>query len=722
MPKPTINVEISAPDLSWLTRAGQTFNAQKKDLAKEKLRYTDIETYARKSHLTLDHGSKWGKYCIFPFYGFAQGLLANELHAPKPGETFVSQLPDRSAGGVDLAYCELLWGLTANVFRLNPKLDRVLSTLSCMDEKMPAEVLKRLPDWCIFMHTPNLLVDAPMLAQGHVEMKSIGKTPVPGFFAYVDFVPEYGPLLNLLFVNPELKPVFTVHLRLDAEAKISDCYLDNAAVKALWEKYAGERIKAAGEFKGIFLDAIPMPSDDVKRQAADMAVNMILTLCSSNALLVDVKRKTEIKRLLLKSEKDFRGPCSFKNQNRNISILSVGDNIELGPSPELFFELSESEAALRLINLSAQTGLKDSAQSSPASETAVKDLEVKLEAARTQTKAAEQKFSEASEELKRVRISLTSCETKLKETEAERDGFKQQVDALSKTAEEKNGEYEKLKKEVDDVLKDNLELTKQNEELKNLVEPQKQRIATLTELTGDLQKQNAKLNDDIRNASDGNQKYIDMYLKEATECEALKKLNKRLEEDLTETKLHLDEAHGQIATLSSENAKISYTAKSGKQSEGLAEASIGSEAVRKFCLGETLNVTDSLKLIEALYASRVTLLPSAFESAEKINSSYKQTKELVKTLFLLVNDYLNDYLESGDNKAREVFGKVKYCAQESTTVQATQKLMKKRVFSGVQMLQHLRIGYSERLYFAVDSEHKKIVIGYCGPHLASLAQ
>lgn len=112
----------------------------------------------------------------------------------------------------------------------------------------------------------------------------------------------------------------------------------------------------------------------------------------------------------------------------------------------------------------------------------------------------------------------------------------------------------------------------------------------------------------------------------------------------------------------------------------------------------------------------MTVLPSAWESARKIDHSYKNTKELIKMLFLLVNDYLREYIAGGDNKARHVFGS-KYCAQESERLQKTENLIRDRVFSGIRMLQHLRISYTVRLYFAVDVAKERIIIGYCGNHL-----
>lgn len=82
----------------------------------------------------------------------------------------------------------------------------------------------------------------------------------------------------------------------------------------------------------------------------------------------------------------------------------------------------------------------------------------------------------------------------------------------------------------------------------------------------------------------------------------------------------------------------------------------------------------------------------------------------------MVTDYLDVYLSKGDAQARLLFGN-RYAAQESDSVMKSAKRMRDRTFSGITMTQHLKIGFSTRLYFTVDTQNRKVLIGYCGEHL-----
>lgn len=91
-------------------------------------------------------------------------------------------------------------------------------------------------------------------------------------------------------------------------------------------------------------------------------------------------------------------------------------------------------------------------------------------------------------------------------------------------------------------------------------------------------------------------------------------------------------------------------------------------------------------------------------------------------------EYRKIYFEEGDVAARKVFSISEYAAQESDTTSQTSEKRIQSIrtvkYNGreVVMKQHLRIGVSNdvsqclRIYFFTDSDSKKIVIGYCGPH------
>ena len=135
----------------------------------------------------------------------------------------------------------------------------------------------------------------------------------------------------------------------------------------------------------------------------------------------------------------------------------------------------------------------------------------------------------------------------------------------------------------------------------------------------------------------------------------------------------------------------------------------------KIVLNRELSLPESLRLIEALYPERITVLPDAWESAEQISKTFHNKEKFTRDVFLLATDFYEKYLAGGGNSAKIVFG-TRYSARESETVMNS-KLKKCRRFSGYEMMPHLKISYSERLYFMFDVKLKRIFIGYCGRHL-----
>lgn len=138
-----------------------------------------------------------------------------------------------------------------------------------------------------------------------------------------------------------------------------------------------------------------------------------------------------------------------------------------------------------------------------------------------------------------------------------------------------------------------------------------------------------------------------------------------------------------------------------------------------------------LYLIAAVYgADRVLVLPSAYESAVQ-SDDFKHSRRLYDLITLLVTDY-RDTLKRGrpDAEARHILGNA-YRANESETVQENRNLARRRVFmyegNEIPMYQHIGIGVDAssaltiRVHFHWDAERGRIVIGYCGPHLETLA-
>jgi hypothetical protein len=137
-----------------------------------------------------------------------------------------------------------------------------------------------------------------------------------------------------------------------------------------------------------------------------------------------------------------------------------------------------------------------------------------------------------------------------------------------------------------------------------------------------------------------------------------------------------------------------------------------------------------VELIEELYGDRCVILPSAKASAEKA-SQFIYGRELLDLLNRLVTTFRGALIGGGgDNKARTVFGKSEYAANESETVMGNKALRRQREFlydgKLVEMLRHLKIGVGDdvtktiRVHFYWDADREKIVIGYCGEHLRLL--
>ena len=719
------NIDIKSEEIDRLLKAGLKWNANKKEITRQIVRYSEIEIYARRSTLTREHLQQWGGSCIFPYSGFLEGYFSGKVNHMKPGE-FTAFLHNNLTR-VDSFWATLLWGLTARIYRLSPKLETYVDALADIEDvEMPVGVLQNLPDQCIFIATPETFV---------------GSIEIMGFFAYNDFDLDCGPMLVLNFVTPDLHIAVNVRLTLK-EGTFKDNILEQSITKKVWNKC----FEKDAANRDLYIDYDETIDAALKVFAVGIAIPRLLCVCSQNADLYDLKMKREVKRLLLKSEKDLTSSCNFNAHAHPVSILCVGDNISVSADSQLYFDVSENDASCELLDWAAQNGAGketrevifeapaaeaaavNTAKTSDAANTAaVTALKKKLDEAKDQAKSATWKLDEANAEIKRLTIRFKSCEEKLQKTEEERKELSGQLEKLNQELADTAEKYQKQQQEIDDVLKDNdalsqqnKDLVKQNETLAASIEPQKKRLESLNEIAQDLRKANEKLSADVRKYSDESKRYLDMYLgATVSPGDDAGKLAK-LETELKSAKKELSDAHQQISLLSTENAKITHAAKTSTSGSAPAELHLDNGVLRKVFFGETLSATDCLKFIETLYGTKVTVLPSAWESAEKIDTSFKQTKELAKTLFMLVNDYLPKYLDGGDNKARGVFG-TKYSASESDGLQMSSKLMKDRVFSGIVMVKHLRIGYRERLYFEVDNATRKVLIGYCGTHLTILS-
>lgn len=137
-------------------------------------------------------------------------------------------------------------------------------------------------------------------------------------------------------------------------------------------------------------------------------------------------------------------------------------------------------------------------------------------------------------------------------------------------------------------------------------------------------------------------------------------------------------------------------------------------------------LSDALEIAEGVLPDRLTVLPSAYESARKLDGVSKRGNRLLTLLLKLGTEYFDVLVEKGDAEARKIFTPSEYAACESDTA-AGGHLGRRREFvingEAVRMEQHLKIGVSSdtsltlRCYFVWKADARRFVIGYCGEHL-----
>lgn len=139
-----------------------------------------------------------------------------------------------------------------------------------------------------------------------------------------------------------------------------------------------------------------------------------------------------------------------------------------------------------------------------------------------------------------------------------------------------------------------------------------------------------------------------------------------------------------------------------------------------------VSLTQALSLVGALFPSRLVILPSAFQSAARLDEVSKRGNRLLKLLLKLATSYYDALVSKGDSVARKVFSPEEYSARETErTSSGACGRSRDFVFNGrrIRMEQHLKIGIASdaactlRCYFAWLAGERKIVIGHCGEHL-----
>lgn len=154
----------------------------------------------------------------------------------------------------------------------------------------------------------------------------------------------------------------------------------------------------------------------------------------------------------------------------------------------------------------------------------------------------------------------------------------------------------------------------------------------------------------------------------------------------------------------------------------------GSHVLARLLVNPNARVTlsEALTTASSLYPEKMVVLPSAYESAEKLDDVSTRGGRLLKLLIKLGSEYYEALAGKGDSEARHVFSPSEYSACESETVRWG-GLGRLREFSyngtQIRMEQHLKIGVAAdtsktlRCYFAWLADERRIVIGHCGEHL-----
>lgn len=149
-------------------------------------------------------------------------------------------------------------------------------------------------------------------------------------------------------------------------------------------------------------------------------------------------------------------------------------------------------------------------------------------------------------------------------------------------------------------------------------------------------------------------------------------------------------------------------------------------ALRSLADGHVGSLCDGLLLLEALYADRVTILSSAWSSAEE-SAAFKKPDKAWELLLRLATGYWKAVQNGGDSEGKKCFSDSTFAPRESETVEGRKRARERRTFryksEDVVMWKHLKIGNKDsitetwRCHFEFDADEKKVVIGHCGKHL-----
>ena len=646
-------------------------------------------------------------------FGFPQTLKSLAASAPK-GES-----SDCNSQYVvpftEMLYSIMLWSLTMRVWNFSPRVIRMMKAVSddaLLDAPVPVEALKRMPDICPFVITCGM---SAKFALSDAAGQRVG------FFAYREYEPELKAEVFTLHVMNTARSL-SYRFVLDPSKTLREALTDENPVTplidALCEKIPVLRSR-------IFERAQRLRQESEKAAAA--CLQYVLCLCLTAGEAVDLRRQKTVGWDYLNAQ---RPECNYGNLMKFQGQLSLmGYDVPEEDVPRF------KEAYGKLLKGGFPVSTVETFAGQLEPQTPGTQLDCVLTAAavdgRKQIEKLKGQIANLESELVHCRADLRSAEFQVKESEKEVRKFvgklstadeaakaaKNEADILRvalKVAEKANLEQQS---EIDRVLADSLKTGEENKALKAARDPDRRRIEALTAVVESLRAENAKVTADADRYRADSKNYLDLYLSTSSEHTAAGNEVVLLRDKLTKTEKQLDKAQEEIAGLSNDQARLTALLKAGETASEKGVQSIVENSVFKKCFaGEKLTAEEVLTLTETIFSDRVVVLPSAKESAARIDNSVADVDDLRKLVFTLVTDYLDVYLSKGDAQARLLFGN-RYAAQESDSVMKSAKRMRDRTFSGITMTQHLKIGFSTRLYFTVDTQNRKVLIGYCGEHL-----
>lgn len=199
----------------------------------------------------------------------------------------------------------------------------------------------------------------------------------------------------------------------------------------------------------------------------------------------------------------------------------------------------------------------------------------------------------------------------------------------------------------------------------------------------------------------------------------------RLEVDLEQTVVRLEAAEQESDAKSAQIAHLEKLVEQFKAKLRSPEIGDDVRAALQASFAETPSLYQSLLALEAVFPTRIRVLPSAYQSA-KSASGFRRRADALRLLAKLPTTYW-DLIQQGGHEA--VAGAIgsSYAPTESESVRKNSVARKQRTFEyngkSVEMLSHLKIGNKPsdyetlRVHFVWDDAEKIVIVGHCGRHL-----